>query len=128
MGILILLILLQIVHFFADFTHLSTDWMLKAKSIGKPFFPILCHGLVHGALVFLVLTMFVPLYVAILLGFGLEAPLHTLIDIGKGKLSEKYPFLADNKNKWHWWLFGADQYLHFLTKIIIAAIALIAYA
>ncbi|MEO6902401.1 MAG: hypothetical protein ABI315_04515 [Bacteroidia bacterium] len=46
----ILLISLFFCHFLADFTHLSTNWMLSAKRLGKPLFPILSHAAVHAAL------------------------------------------------------------------------------
>ncbi len=45
-----LLILLFLCHFLADYTHLSTKWMLDAKRIGKPLWPILCHAGNHDVL------------------------------------------------------------------------------
>lgn len=47
-----LLIGLFFCHFLADYTHLSTAWMLNAKRFGKPLFPIFIHALVHGSLMF----------------------------------------------------------------------------
>jgi hypothetical protein len=42
-----ILIGLFICHFLADYTHLSTAWMLNAKRLGTPLFPIFCHAFVH---------------------------------------------------------------------------------
>ncbi len=45
-----ILIGLFICHFLADYTHLSTNWMLNAKRLGKPLHPILIHAMVHTLL------------------------------------------------------------------------------
>ena len=47
------LIILFACHWLADYTHLSTAWMLNAKRLGKPLLPIFAHALVHASLMFL---------------------------------------------------------------------------
>ena len=57
--ILFVLFLLMSCHWLADFTHLSTPYMLKAKSKGSPLLPIFSHACVHGFLMGIVLFFFV---------------------------------------------------------------------
>lgn len=98
-------------HWLADFTHLSNSWMLKAKAIGKPLFPILIHACVHGTLMCLVLLFFAPLKIVLFLT-AFQICTHFCIDVFKGRLSAWFPPLADVKNPFHWWIFGLDQMTH----------------
>ena len=67
-----LLALLFVCHFLADFSPLSTDWMLRSKSKGSPLFPIFVHAGIHALLMFAVLIFFTPVLLAIkLAGFQL---------------------------------------------------------
>lgn len=119
-----ILILLFICHFLADYTHLSTAWMLNAKKSGTPLFPIFCHALVHSVLMTLVLIFYVDFTSAILLGlFQLGA--HFLIDVWKGKMNSWFTFIQSPENKWHWIIFGLDQLLHALVIIKMFELAVI---
>ena len=120
---LILLLSLFFCHFLADFTHLSTDWMLKAKRFGSPLLPILAHAFVHAALMATVLEIYCHYTIAgyetkifelthVDKLFFLQLISHFLIDVWKGKMNFWFPSLTDPSNKWHWILFGFDQLLH----------------
>lgn len=114
-----LLISLLFIHFIADYTHLSTPWMLKAKRYGDPWFPILCHASVHGFLMALTMVIFrIP--VLIIIGLtALQIITHFGIDVLKGKMNIWYPKLAGAANPWHWYVFGADQFLHTMVIILM---------
>ncbi len=108
---LIALIALNVCHWAADFTHLSTDWMLNAKRYGKPLYPIFIHALVHALLFFTTVWILYDMDKAIFAG-GFQLITHFLIDLVKGKLSFWFRELEDPTNKFHWWIFGADQFMH----------------
>ena len=114
-----ILIGLFICHFLADYTHLSTAWMLNAKRLGKPLYPIFTHAFIHASLMLVLLALvfgFSGLKLAALFGFQLIT--HFLIDVWKGRMNGWFPALQSPANKWHWIVFGFDQLLHAL--IIIA--------
>jgi hypothetical protein len=114
---LIALIALNVCHWAADFTHLSTDWMLNAKRYGKPLYPIFIHALVHAILFFSVVLVLYDLDKAIFAG-GFQLATHFLIDLTKGRLSFWFRRLEDPTNKFHWWVFGADQFMHHLVIVL----------
>jgi len=115
-------ILLLICHFLADYTHLSTAWMLKAKATGRPLLPILAHGGVHSILMLFVLLFFVSPITAFLLA-ALQLAAHTAIDTLKGRLNVWHKPAANPANKIHWIVFGADQFLHILTIELMVYLA-----
>lgn len=99
-------------HWLGDYTHLTTSWMLKAKRIGKPFHPILCHAGVHAILMSFMLFFFgvdLPMVVSL---FCVQLFSHFAIDVWKGKMNVWFPALQSPTNQWHWCLFGLDQLLH----------------
>lgn len=110
----------MICHWLADFTHLSTPWMLKAKAIGKPLFPIFIHACVHGTLMCIVLLFFAPINTVLFLT-AFQIVTHFCIDVLKGKLNVWFPSLADPKNSYHWWIFGLDQMAHQIVIILMTA-------
>lgn len=122
-----ILIGLFICHFLADYTHLSTSWMLSAKRLGKPLFPIFCHATIHSVL----MGFFLQFYVKsndsfneklfILIAFQLGT--HFLIDVWKGRMNGWFPALQSPANKWHWIIFGFDQFLHAVVIIIMSYLA-----
>lgn len=114
---LIALIALNVCHWAADFTHLSTDWMLNAKRYGKPLYPIFVHALVHAILFFTTVWALYDLDKAIFAG-GFQLITHFMIDLIKGRLSFWFRRLEDPSNKYHWWVFGADQFMHHLVIIL----------
>jgi len=116
---IIILILLFGGHFLADFTPLSSMWMLKAKRYGKPLFPIFCHGLMHGIFTFIILLFSECRIMEILMLTGVMTISHFVIDVWKGRLTAAYSKFQNTQNKSYWWLMGFDQYLHAIVIIII---------
>jgi hypothetical protein len=114
---LLALIVLNLCHWAADFTHLSTDWMLNAKKYGKPLYPIFVHALVHAILFFLSVLFLYDMDKAIFAGI-FQLTKHFLIDVLKGKINFLFRRLEDPTNKFHWWVFGADQFMHHLIIIL----------
>lgn len=112
------LIVLSICHWAADFTHLSTDWMLHAKKHGRPLYPIFMHALVHAILFFVAVLFLYDLDKAVFAGL-FQLVTHFFIDLLKGKLSFWFRKLEDPQNKFHWWIFGADQFMHHLVIFVI---------
>lgn len=118
-----ILIGLFICHFLADYTHLSTAWMLNAKRFGKPLFPIFIHAAMHTMLMSLVLGWFIGFtndwaYLVIF-----QWVTHFLIDVWKGRMNSWFPALQSPANKWHWIVFGFDQLLHALVIITMSVYA-----
>jgi hypothetical protein len=118
-----ILIGLFICHFLADYTHLSTAWMLNAKRLGKSLFPIFIHAAMHTMLMSLVLGWFIGFtndwaYLVIF-----QWVTHFLIDTWKGKMNVWFPALQSPANKWHWIVFGFDQLLHALVIIAMSLYA-----
>lgn len=116
---IIILIGLFICHFLADYTHLSTAWMLYAKRLGKPLLPIFIHACVHGVLMFIFLLFleFTIWLIVTLVVFQIVS--HFIIDLLKGRANGWFPLLQDNSNKWHWIIFGLDQLLHAIVIILM---------
>lgn len=118
-----ILIGLFICHFLADYTHLSTAWMLDAKRAGKPLFPIFIHAAIHTILMSLVLLWFIGFTDTWAYLIIFQWVTHFLIDVWKGKMNHWFPKLQSPANKWHWVMFGFDQLLH---TIVIISMSLIA--
>lgn len=112
MNSYLLLILLFVCHWLADFSWLSTKWMLDAKAKGSPWYPILVHSFVHGTLMGIVLLF--CLYPNIIISYLIlfQVGSHFLIDVWKGKMNVWFPVLQNDKNKLHWVVMGFDQLLH----------------
>lgn len=116
---------LFVCHWMADYTHLSCSWMLSAKRLGKPLFPILVHGFVHAFLMTLFLLLIgVSVYKLDVL-FGIQMLSHFLIDLWKGRMNGWFPSLQLPTNKWHWIIFGLDQLLHSLVIVWMSSYVLI---
>lgn len=98
--------------------------MLTAKRLGTPWFPIFCHALVHTVLMYIALTIYsnhvseLNRFVILTVLF-LQLVTHFWIDVLKGKMNAWFPSLQSPSNKWHWIVFGADQFLHALVIIIM---------
>ncbi|MGE0567872.1 MAG: DUF3307 domain-containing protein [Bacteroidia bacterium] len=123
--VIILLLALGFCHWMADFTHLSTDWMLNAKRYGKPLYPILMHALVHAILFFVAVFIITNDFYKAAMAFGIQWPTHFIIDLLKGKIQWHFKSLNDPTNKFHWWLFGFDQFLHFTVIVTIVRFCVI---
>lgn len=116
---ILVLFLLGLAHFLGDYTHLSNTWMLKAKSKAENFLPILAHAGVHATLYLIVGLIFTSFMYAFMVAI-FQLAIHFIIDVLKGKLNVWYPNLANPANKYHWYVFGADQFLHFVALIVCA--------
>ena len=116
------LIVLNFLHWAADYTHLSTNWMLSAKRLGKPIFPILVHACVHATLMGIAILVLHGGSLALQLAL-FQLVTHFLIDLWKGRMNGWFPKLQSPANKFHWVVFGADQYLHQLVLIAMAYFA-----
>lgn len=116
---ILLLIGLFFCHFLADYTHLSTPWMLKAKATGYHSLPIFCHALVHGTLMGLLLLFFTNDANLLINLFILQVVTHFSIDSCKGLLNIYFPQVKDSRKTLHWIIFGFDQFLHTLVIILM---------
>lgn len=117
-----ILIILFICHFLADYTHFSTAWMLNAKKLGKPLFPIWVHAMVHGLLMFWGLMIFCPVEICAKM-FIFQWLTHFAVDVWKGKMNAWFPTIQSPTNKLHWIVFGLDQTLHAIVIIIMSMYA-----
>jgi hypothetical protein len=108
---LLLIFLLMLCHLIGDFSPLSTAWMLKAKSTGRPLVPILLHATVHGSLMIVVLLFFADVKTAFFLML-FEIITHFAVDVWKGRMNVWFPKLQDQTYYLHWTIFGIDQLLH----------------
>jgi hypothetical protein len=114
-----ILIGLFICHFLADYTHLSTAWMLNAKRLGTPLFPIFMHAFVHMFIMGAFLSV-IGLKDELYFLMPFQLITHFLIDVWKGKMNSWFPSLQSPANKWHWVVFGFDQLLHALVIILMS--------
>lgn len=110
---LILLVLLQVKHMFADF-FLQTARMLAGRSVYLHFGRAQHAGL-HALLsAFALLIVGSPIVFVIWLCV-LEGLLHYHIDYAKGRYSEKAGHGPMDRS--YWFAFGVDQALHQLTYV-----------
>ncbi|HTF81183.1 MAG TPA: DUF3307 domain-containing protein [Cytophagales bacterium] len=112
-------LVLNLCHWAGDYTHLSTSWMIKAKQYGKPLTPILCHALVHTVLMGVAMWIMHNKEKALFTA-AMQLPTHFIIDVAKGRLNQYKPTLQHPNNRFYWWVFGLDQYLHHAVILITA--------
>jgi Protein of unknown function (DUF3307) len=110
---------LFLAHYFANYTHLSTPYMLNAKKIGTPLLPIFLHAAVHAVLMALITACFGFSFSIVCKVFLIELITHFIIDVLKGKMNVWFPKLQNPTYKGHWYIFGADQLAHSLVLIYI---------
>lgn len=115
---MIALLLFNVCHFLADYTHLSTSWMLKAKRFGTPIFPIVCHGAIH-AILFSIVSFILFGIESIYWVLPIELVSHFTIDLMKGKANNHFQAMQNPTNQLHWIAFGLDQLLH---QVVIVCI------
>ena len=104
MSIIFLLIVLLICHYIADFC-LTTPAMIKAKADGRNIWPILLHAGVHALLAGVCLLVFRVSWKLLLMLMLAELVSHFLIDTCKGRLTARFPKLADIQQKPYWILY-----------------------
>ena len=114
---------LLLCHYLGDFC-LTTKSMIRAKSNGKEYFPILLHAGVHAMLMVLALALFGISFQGCAEAFLIELVSHFIIDTAKSKLSIMYEVLRDNTHKPYWMVYGFDQLLHILVVVAIIALCL----
>ena len=107
-------------HLLGDYTHLSTSQMLSAKRFGTPLFPIFVHAMVHTLLMGYALKFLGFDDWVILKMMALQCISHFLIDVLKGKMNKWFPSVQSPINKWHWVIFGIDQYMHYLVIVYMS--------
>lgn len=118
-----LLVILFLCHYVADYC-LTTPAMIRAKADGRTFLPIMAHAAVHAVLMGCAMLVWgVAFHTAVLLA-GVELLTHFLIDTAKGRITARFPRLADNSQKPFWMLNGFDQLLHILVIVWICFVAL----
>ena len=95
--------------------------MLDAKRLGKPLLPIFAHAFIHASLMLVVLAIgFGVSSVDLAILFSLQLLSHFSIDVWKGRMNGWFPALQSPANKWHWIIFGFDQFLHAVVIIWMA--------
>ncbi len=55
-----------------------------------------------------------------LVRIAIQLPTHFVIDVWKGRMNGWFENLQNPANKYHWWIFGIDQWLH--QSIIITTV------
>jgi len=114
----LLLIVLLVCHYLADFC-LTSPAMIRAKADGRNPWPILLHAGIHAGLVGICLLCWHSPWKPLLLLVLLELVSHFLIDTMKGRLTARFPILADMQQKPYWMLYGLDQLLHLMVLVLI---------
>lgn len=119
------LILQFFAHWLGDYTHLSRPYMLQAKRTGSPMLPIFHHALVHAILQFLTVLIFTENVKNLADVFIIQLVSHFLIDVWKGRMNVWFPSLSNPANKYHWYVFGIDQFFHSVIIIITFCITIL---
>ena len=114
---LFLILFLLLCHYLADFC-LTSPAMIQAKADGRNPWPILLHAGIHAGLVSICLLFWQTPWKTLLLVL-LELVSHFLIDTAKGRLTARFPALADMQQKPYWMLYGLDQLLHLMVLVMI---------
>jgi len=91
--------------------------MLAAKKFGTPKKPIFDHAAVHGTLMGIVVYLFTKDFLSAATALAFQTVTHFWIDVLKGKMNKWFPAVQNPANYFHWYLFGADQFLHILVII-----------
>ena len=115
---ILVLTALMFKHFLADFVF-QTSWMTRDKAYyGKS--GGLWHAGFHGFLTFCFLLIFkIPLFFCLLLGV-FDSFLHYHIDYVKSNWIRKNSPTPNSQA--YWTVHGIDQFLHFLTYVVIVVL------
>jgi len=97
--------------------------MLNAKRLGRPLFPILCHAGIHAVLMAIAFWGFGFSGFIVIKMFFVQLLLHFFIDTWKGLMNTWFPVLQSPANKWHWVVFGFDQFLHAIVIIVMVSVS-----
>lgn len=112
-GSILILMLLQIKHFLADFVW-QTDQMLREKGIYGSRAGIY-HSGIHASGTFLIFTLLHPI-LGIIAGL-IDFVAHYHIDWTKVKINGNRNFTPKDKEFWFW--FGLDQLAHQITYLFL---------
>ena len=117
LEIFIILILLQIKHWYIDFVN-QTDEEVAHKGIYLDWRGI-THSVKHGLATFVILFLFAPFGWAVFLGI-VDAVLHYHIDWAKMNKGNR-----DIRTKEFWNHLGLDQMAHQISYLLIVGILII---
>lgn len=113
--VLIILLLLTVKHFLADFVF-QYPFMYLNKGTYLHMGGIV-HALAHAVPTYTIVVFYAGIKAAVIVA-TVEFLIHYHVDWAKVKINTKYK-LAPNTSEKYWWLLGADQLLHSLTYIWI---------
>lgn len=114
-DLLLLFLLFTIKHFVVDFP-LQGEFQWKNKGTYGHLGGIL-HASLHTVATFIILIFFANIWWSFLFSI-LDGLIHYRIDFLKMKINQITGWRAD-KDPQFWWLLGLDQFLHYLTYILI---------
>lgn len=117
--VLILMTLFVLKHFIVDFPiQTPYQWMNKGN-YGHP--GGLLHSGLHAFATYLILFMVTPIALGLA---AIDFAIHYHVDWAKMNINNHYGWKAD-KDAAFWVLLGIDQLLHYLTYILIIALAVL---
>lgn len=112
MNILVILTLLLVKHYIADFI-LQSAYQLKNKGLYGHWGGIL-HALIHAVGTALVFVWFVSWKVALLLALT-DGVIHYHIDWTKSQMNKHFHLKVQQRG--FWYILGCDQLMHQLTYV-----------
>lgn len=113
------LTLLVFCHFLADFTPLSTQYMLQSKKAAAPggiFFHALVHGILMGVVSWWVHDIGIAVWV-----FAVITLTHFAIDMVQALVRKSDARFQTYEGRWYWFLLGIDQFLHIFVIITLVS-------
>ena len=113
--VFIILILLQIKHWYIDFVNQTME-EVHGKGIYGNWSGIK-HSLKHGLATALIFFLFAPIDIALMIGI-LDFIIHYHVDWAKININKKYNYTVEQPKFWAW--LGADQLAHQITYIGLA--------
>lgn len=120
LDIILVLSLLGIKHFFADFVW-QFDYMVREKGYYGQRGGI-DHSLIHAVLTLFVLVPFAGTFDAFILAM-LDGIVHYHVDWAKMTINRNKDLSPEDREFWIW--LGLDQMAHFLTYVGIVAILIL---
>lgn len=112
-----ILLFLFVKHFIVDFLAQTPYQYLNKGKYGHP--GGILHSGLHGIATYIILVAYA---IPLALTFALfDFLVHYHIDWGKVNINNHYGWTATNSEKF-WWLLGLDQFLHYMTYLIIVSL------
>ena len=120
----ILLAVLLVGHFLADFTPLATARMQEAKANGGPLRLIAAHAALHAMFTGVAVALVVSPEPSVLaLVVALQFVTHWGLDAFRARLGVGVPALSDPGKNAYWTALGLDQLAHGLVLLATTVIA-----